>query len=85
MYIFHKFCQGSQAYVQAIEKVGIVTAAERDSILGGLEQVSNCICSICVTDVIKKYLNISGRTTKIKLEITLCRVSTLLLMQHSSL
>ncbi|XP_071093772.1 argininosuccinate lyase-like [Haliotis cracherodii] len=31
--------EGSQAYVKALEKVGIVTAAERDSILGGLEKV----------------------------------------------
>ncbi|XP_076453308.1 argininosuccinate lyase-like isoform X2 [Babylonia areolata] len=31
--------EGSQAYIKAIEKVGIVTAKERDSILKGLEQV----------------------------------------------
>jgi argininosuccinate lyase len=31
--------QGSKAYVKAIEKVGIVTSEERDSILQGLEKV----------------------------------------------
>ncbi|XP_067681227.1 argininosuccinate lyase-like [Haliotis asinina] len=31
--------EGSQAYVKALEKVGIVTAAERDSILDGLQKV----------------------------------------------
>lgn len=33
--------QGSQAYIQAIAKVNIVTAEERDSILKGLEQVKH--------------------------------------------
>ncbi|XP_046548982.1 LOW QUALITY PROTEIN: argininosuccinate lyase-like [Haliotis rubra] len=33
--------EGSQAYVKALEKVGIVTAAERDSILDGLEKVKD--------------------------------------------
>ena len=53
--------QGSEAYVQAIEKVGIVTTAEKDSILKGLKQVLLIMClGVCVCVCARAHMCMSA-------------------------